>query len=473
MPGRGPGMLSRFVNTACREAVFPRRAKGPSAGPWRTTKVDVLVIGGGNAAVRGADGAGGRASVMVLEAAPREWRGGKFATRATCAACTEAPQDVLVDATPREPSCPSRILTGDRWRHRRALARLVIRASVHPCRPWMRRHGLIPALAVGGAAPPRTNAFFMGGGKGAGQRLLPQCRWLVAVRYRDAGGSARTLSDGRSSRRFVGDERIEARACVLPPAASNPTASGCARPGASTNEARPGRQLPDPRHALQHRHAAEASCSMPAPTASATRPRRTWWPSMRAHRCTTAASAPASTACRWAWWSTCEARRFYDEGEDFWPKRYAIWGRLVAQQPGQVAWSIIDAKAVGVSCHRCSRAAPTACPSWRALGPGRRRVHAHAGAYNAACRRPFDHTRLDDCVTQGLVRRPRPTGPGRSTRHRYTATGCGPASPSPTWGSTDEDRGGAFRGRPSPNLFVAGEMMAGNVLGRATPPGWA
>jgi len=25
--------------------------------------------------------------------------------------------------------------------------------------------------------------------------------------------------------------------------------------------------------------------------------------------------------------------RFYDEGEDLWPKRYAIWGRLVAAQP--------------------------------------------------------------------------------------------------------------------------------------------
>ena len=26
------------------------------------------------------------------------------------------------------------------------------------------------------------------------------------------------------------------------------------------------------------------------------------------------------------------AERVYDEGENFWPKRYAIWGRLVAQQ---------------------------------------------------------------------------------------------------------------------------------------------
>jgi len=38
--------------------------------------------------------------------------------------------------------------------------------------------------------------------------------------------------------------------------------------------------------------------------------------------------------------------RFYDEGEDFWPKRYAIWRRLIAQQPDQIAYSIIDSKAV-------------------------------------------------------------------------------------------------------------------------------
>ena len=37
-----------------------------------------------------------------------------------------------------------------------------------------------------------------------------------------------------------------------------------------------------------------------------------------------------------------DAKRFYDEGEDFWPKRYAIWGRLVAAQPDQIAYAIID-----------------------------------------------------------------------------------------------------------------------------------
>src|SRR5438105_12474257 len=36
--------------------------------------------------------------------------------------------------------------------------------------------------------------------------------------------------------------------------------------------------------------------------------------------------------------------RFYDEGQDFWPKRYAIWGRLIAEQPDQIAYSIIDSR---------------------------------------------------------------------------------------------------------------------------------
>ncbi len=33
-----------------------------------------------------------------------------------------------------------------------------------------------------------------------------------------------------------------------------------------------------------------------------------------------------------------DGERFYDEGEDVWPKRYAIWGRLVAAQPDQVGY---------------------------------------------------------------------------------------------------------------------------------------
>src|SRR4029077_4771541 len=38
--------------------------------------------------------------------------------------------------------------------------------------------------------------------------------------------------------------------------------------------------------------------------------------------------------------------RFYDEGEDIWPKRYAIWGGLIAAQPRQKAFCIVDAKTI-------------------------------------------------------------------------------------------------------------------------------
>jgi tricarballylate dehydrogenase len=48
--------------------------------------------------------------------------------------------------------------------------------------------------------------------------------------------------------------------------------------------------------------------------------------------------------------------RFYDEGEDIWPKRYAIWGRLVAEQESQICFVIIDNNAIG-------KFMPTAYPS--------------------------------------------------------------------------------------------------------------
>lgn len=39
-------------------------------------------------------------------------------------------------------------------------------------------------------------------------------------------------------------------------------------------------------------------------------------------------------------------RRFYDEGEAIWPKRYAIWGGLIASQPDQLAYAIVDSKTI-------------------------------------------------------------------------------------------------------------------------------
>src|SRR5258705_9437461 len=99
------------------------------------------------------------------------------------------------------------------------------------------------------------------------------------------------------------------------------------------------------------------------------------------------------------------AERFYDEGEDFWPKRYAIWGRLVAGQPDQIGYSIIDAKAIG-------KFIPPAYPPVKAgsirdlataLSLNADALEATVSRFNAAIQPgTFDHTMLDDCATGGL-----------------------------------------------------------------------
>jgi tricarballylate dehydrogenase len=169
-----------------------------------------------------------------------------------------------------------------------------------------------------------------------------------------------------------------------------------------------------------------------------------------------------------------DAQRFYDEGEDFWPKRYAIWGRLVAMQPEQIGYSVIDAKAVG-------RFMPPVFPGEKAesvgglakaLGLDEAALLKTVTDFNAACRvGTFDHAVLDDCRTEGLAppkthwARPIDTPPffGYPLRPGITFTYLGV--------KVDERAAVHFGGRPSANLFAAGEVMAGNVLGQGYTAG--
>jgi tricarballylate dehydrogenase len=161
--------------------------------------------------------------------------------------------------------------------------------------------------------------------------------------------------------------------------------------------------------------------------------------------------------------------RFYDEGEDYWPKRYAIWGRLVAQQPDQIAYSIVDSKALG-------RFMPSVFPpmvagSVRELAAA---INVPAGTlastierFNAAVRPgTFDHQALDDCRTEGLV----PNKTHWAQRLDAPPFHAYPLRPGITFTylgvKVDERARVVMKGGVAENIFAAGEIMAGNILGR-------
>ena len=162
------------------------------------------------------------------------------------------------------------------------------------------------------------------------------------------------------------------------------------------------------------------------------------------------------------------AERFYDEGEDFWPKRYAIWGRLIAQQPHQIAYSIIDSKTIGKFMP--SVFPPKVAESIRELASlldlPAGKLDATVARFNRAVQSgSFNHAILDDCRTCGLIpekshwAQPIDTPPfwGYPMRPGITFTYLGL--------KVDERARVLMRGgEPTDNICAAGEIMAGNIL---------
>ena len=129
------------------------------------TTYDVLVIGGGNAALCAAitaQRAGAR--VVVLEAAPKDYRGGNSRHTRNFRCMHNGPLGVLSDTYGVDEYFGD-LLKVTKGQTEEGLARMTIEAS-QDCYGWMQEQGIRfqPSLS-GTLSLGRTNAFFLGGGK--------------------------------------------------------------------------------------------------------------------------------------------------------------------------------------------------------------------------------------------------------------------------------------------------------------------
>jgi tricarballylate dehydrogenase len=421
---------------------------------------DVLVAGGGNAALCAALSARELgATVVILESAPREFRGGNSRHTRNFRCMTGA--------------YPEAEYFEDLWRVTSGqtdeeLARLAIRSSP-ASKDWMAAHGVRFQPSLGGTLHlGRTNSFFLGGGKALMNTYYAAAeREGIRVIY-NAEVLGLKIVDGvfESATVSIDGQPAEVRAKVLVAASGGfesnldwlkeawgDAADNFLIRGTPYNKGKVLKLL------LEYGAASvgdPAQCHAVAIDARA--------PKFDGGIVTRLDCLPLGIVVN------KNGERFYDEGEDLWPKRYAIWGRLVAQQPDQIAWSIIDAKVRG-------KFMPSVFPAIRgdtiaelaaALGLPSEKLQSTVDRFNqSVAPGSFDHTRLDDCRTIGLT--PEKTHWAQAID---TPPFLGyPLRPGITFtylGVKVNQRAEVMLkdGRPAPNIFAAGEIMAGNILGK-------
>jgi tricarballylate dehydrogenase len=359
-------------------------------------------------------------------------------------------------------------VTGDDINHR--LAELTI-AESESIESWMVEHGASwQAPLKGTLGLARTNHFFLGGGKSLLNAYYLLAREAdVEVRYEALvtaleieGATCRGVwvrNDSGSSEEFVAADSVVVAAGGFEANREwlaeywGPAAHNFVVRGTSNNDGMVLRMLLD---AGARRVGDPAAAHAIAVDARA--------PSFDAGIITRIDAIPIGIAVN------CEGVRFYDEGEEVWPKRYASWGKLIAGQPEQKAFAIFDSKVADEIIPGLFRPyeARTFEDLAERLGLPPDRLTATIEGFNASCRvGRFDLTDKDECHTEGLVppkshwARPIDTPPfyGYPLRPGITFTYMGLA--------VDEsarvlcgDAGGFD------NVFAAGEIMSGNILTR-------
>jgi tricarballylate dehydrogenase len=437
--------------------------------PDRSKTYDVLVAGGGNAALCAAITARqAGASVILIESAPRAFRGGNSRHTRNLRAMHDKPNSVLTDAYPEDEYWDDllRVTGGNTDEH---LARMTIRASSGVF-GWMQKCGVRfqPSL-TGTLNLGRTNAFFLGGGKAlVNAYYLTAERLGVEILY-DSEVVSLNLDDGSvrsidiTYRGFP--ETLHAKSVVASAGGFQANLDWMRKHWGDAVDNFVIRGTPYNRGRVLRNLLDQGVAAIGDPTQCHAVALDARAPKFDGGITTRLDSVPFSVVVNQ------NGDRFYDEGEDVWPKRYAIWGRLIAQQPGQIAYSICDSKAFPLFM-------PSVYPAIKAdtleelaakmkLDP--RRVRATIDAFNKAVKpgQVFDNTKLDGNATEGLT--PNKTNWARSVdKPPFYGYPLRPGITFTYLGVRVNDKAQVLmeNGQPTGNLFASGEIMAGNILGR-------
>src|ERR1700735_1258943 len=438
-----------------------------------TRRFDVLVIGGGNAALCAAISARrAGASVLVLEGAPKFYRGGNTPHTRNMPCAHDAATDILTgpDAEQEFWEDLQRVTGGQTDEE---LARFMIGESKDILN-WIVEQGVRWQPSLGGTLSlGRTNSFFLGGGRAMLNALYLTAEQLgIDVLY-DAEVLDLDIADGMVFPAALkqGEGRVNGRASALVAAAGGFEANiewlkqywGDAADNFLI------RGTPYNRGSILKMLLAKGVREVGDPT--------------QCHAVAIDARAPKFdggiiTRLDCVVFGIVVnklAMRFYDEGEDIWPKRYAIWGRLVAAQPDQIAYIIFDA--TSRNSFMPSLFPPIEAGSIMELAG---KLELDAGAlnktiadFNAAVRPgTFDHTILDDCRTEGLTP-PKTHWARRIETPPYYAYPVRPGITFTYLGTRVNKQARMLMkdGKPAANMFAAGEIMAGNVLGKGYAAG--
>ncbi len=436
-------------------------------------EVDVLVAGGGNAALCAAIAAArAGASVRVLEAAPRFYRGGN--TRHTRnVRCTHDSATAWLTGPYDEDEFWSDLLQVTKGRTDETLARLMIRES-REMLDWIQAQGVRFQPSLGGTLSlGRTNSFFLGGGRAMLNALYRTAHNLsVTVEY-DAEVIDVDMAGGRFRSATVrspsGTAIVTAKAFVAATGGFEANIDWLKEGWGEIADNFLIRGTPYNRGSLL-RVLLDKGVE---PIGDVT----------QCHAVAIDARAPKFDGgiitrldcVVFGIVVNRDGERFYDEGEDFWPKRYAIWGRMVAEQPDQIAYIIFDAPSLELFM-------PSLYPPISAnsidelagkLGLDAAAVTATIDGFNRAVQPgAFDPTIHDGCRTQGLAIDKTNWARRIETAPFYAY----PVRPGITFTylGTRVDREARVcmaEGSVAENMFAAGEIMAGNVLGQGYAAG--